>query len=235
MKNKDYNPHSHSIKTWAEEDRPREKLLMKGRQVLTDAELLAIIIGAGNREESAVALSRRILKSFDNNLNELSKCSLAELQKFKGVGEAKAVSIAACLELGRRRQLVTIKSRPQVKSSKDAFDVLGPLLADLRHEEFWILILNRSNRITDKICISTGGVAGTVVDPKIIFKKAIEANASSLILFHNHPSGNLKPSQADIDITRKLKKGGEMLDIAVLDHLIISESGYFSFADEGVL
>lgn len=230
-----YQTQPNSIKFWAEEDRPREKLLIKGKKALTDAELLAIILGAGNREESAVALSRRILQSLGNNLSELGKCTIPDLKKFKGVGEAKAVSIAACMELGRRRQVVTIREKPQVRSSQDAYDVLGPTLADLPHEEFWILLLNRSNRITEKICISAGGIAGTVVDPKLLFKRAIEGVASSLILFHNHPSGNLKPSQADIEITRKLRKGGEMLDIAILDHLIVSESGYYSFADEGML
>jgi DNA repair protein RadC len=224
-----------SIKAWAEEDRPREKLLLKGKKALSDAELLAILLGAGSRHESAVALGKRILQSVDYNLNELGKCSVSDLQRFKGVGEAKAVSIAACMELGRRRQLSVIKDRPQVRSSRDAFDAIGPMIADLRHEEFWILLLNRANRITDRICISSGGVAGTIVDPKIIFKRAVEGLACSIILCHNHPSGNLQPSQSDIDITKKLHSASELLDIAVLDHLIVSERGYYSFADEGML
>ena len=224
-----------SIKSWAEEDRPREKLLQKGKKSLSDAELIAILIGSGSREESAVALSKRILNSVENNLNDLGKCTVSELMKFKGIGEAKAITIAAALELGRRRQLSDIKERPQIKSSKDAYDVIAPILLDLPHEEFWILLLNRANRVMHRVCISKGGVAGTVVDSKIIFLRAIEHLASSIILCHNHPSGNLRPSQADLDITRKLKSAGQTLDIAVLDHLIISENGYYSFADKGVL
>jgi len=224
-----------SIKSWAEEDRPREKLLQKGKKSLSDAELIAILIGSGSREETAVALSKRILNSVENNLNDLGKCTVSELMKFKGIGEAKAITIAAALELGRRRQLSDIKDRPQIKSSKDAYDVIAPILLDLPHEEFWILLLNRANRVMHRVCISKGGVAGTVVDSKIIFLRAIEHLASSIILCHNHPSGNLRPSQADLDITRKLKSAGQTLDISVLDHLIVSENGYYSFADKGVL
>lgn len=230
-----YSNNKLSIKAWAEEDRPREKLLNKGRQALSNAELIAILIGSGSREESAVELSKRILQSTQNNLNELGKTPLAELMKFKGIGEAKAITICAALELGRRRQSAIIPKRPQIKSSQDAYQVMAPLLADLPHEEFWVIFLNRANKVIQKDQISLGGVSGTVVDAKIIFKKALEQLASGIILFHNHPSGNLQPSQADINITKKLKKAGTTLDINVLDHLIISEQGFYSFADEGVL
>ncbi len=222
-----------TIKAWAEADRPREKLMIRGKKALSDAELLAILIGSGTREESAVGLSQRILNSVENNLNELVKKTIKELMKFKGIGEAKAITIAAALELGRRTQHANIIDRPQIKSSRDAFNCIAPMLIDLSHEEFWILLLNRANRVMTRLRVSTGGITGTVVDAKMIFKKAIEGAAVSLILCHNHPSGNLQPSQADLTITKKLKQGGEMLDINVLDHLIISEKGYYSFADEG--
>jgi len=224
-----------SIKSWAEEDRPREKLLLKGKKNLSDAELLAIIIGSGSRDESALGLSQRILVSFENNLNELGRQTPKDLTKFKGIGEAKAITISAALELGRRRQLSNIKDRPKVTSSQDAFNAIAPLIMDLPHEEFWILLLNRSNIVMGRERISIGGVAGTVVDAKLIYKAAIQSLAPAIILCHNHPSGNLRPSQADLDITAKLRKGGESIDVTVLDHLIVSEQGYFSFADEGVL
>lgn len=223
------------LKSWAEEDRPREKLLLKGKQNLSDAELVAILIGSGNRSETAVGLSKRLLSSFDNNLHELGKSTIVDLMKFKGIGQAKAIGIAAAMELGRRRQLSSPKERPQIGCSRDAFELLAPIIQDLGHEEFWILLLNRSNRVIAREQISRGGVAGTVVDAKMIFKKALEVLASSIILCHNHPSGNLKPSQADLAITKKLKKAGESLEISVLDHLIISELGYFSFADEALM
>lgn len=229
-----YKP-SFTIKSWAEEDRPREKLLLKGRQALSDAELLAILIGSGSREASAVGLSQKILQSVHQQLPELGKLNIEELKKFKGIGEAKAITITAALELGRRRQLTDIREKPQVKSSQDAFNAIAPLIMDLAQEEFWILLLNRANRILSRERISTGGISGTVVDARVIFSKALIGNACSLILFHNHPSGNLNPSQADINLTQKLKKAGEHLDIAVLDHLIIGESGFYSFADEGIL
>jgi DNA repair protein RadC len=224
-----------SIKSWAEEDRPREKLLLKGRNALTDAELVAILIGSGSRSESAVDLSKRILKSVENNLNELGKSSISELMKFKGIGEAKAISIAAALELGRRRQLSDVKKRPQIRSSRDAYNVIAQLLVDLPHEEFWILLLNRSNHVIGRSQISSGGTSGTIVDAKMIFKKALEVQASAIIMCHNHPSGSLKPSQADLSVTKKIKQGGTYLDIGVLDHLIISERGYCSLADEGLM
>lgn len=230
-----YSTQSLTIKAWAEEDRPREKLLTKGKQSLSDAELLAILLGSGSRDETAVGLAQRILKSVENDLNELGKRSIAELMKFKGMGEAKSITIVAAMELGRRRQLTDVKERPQIRSSKDGYLVIAPILMDLPHEEFWILILNRANKVMAREQISLGGVAGTVVDAKVVFRKAIEGMASSIILVHNHPSGNLQPSQQDIDLTKKLKKAGETLDIAVLDHLIVTESGYFSFADESLL
>lgn len=224
-----------SIKDWSADDKPREKLATKGKSVLSNAELIAILIGSGSRNESAVDLSKRILQSADNNLNELGKISLDELMKFKGIGEAKAITITAALELGRRRQLSDIKDKPQIRSSRDAYDAIAPLVMDLQHEEFWILMLNRANKVVKRVKISLGGVAGTVVDAKIIFKKALELPASALVLCHNHPSGNLRPSGADIEITKKIKAAGELLDISILDHLIVSEMGYFSFADEGMM
>lgn len=230
-----YTKSSFSIKSWAEEDRPREKMQLKGKHSLSDAELLAILMGSGNREESAVVLGQKILQSVGCDLNELSKKNIKELMKFKGVGEAKAISIIAALEIGRRRQLTDIKTRPQIKSSRTAYDLLAPLLIDLPHEEFWILLLNRGNRVMGREKVSMGGVTGTVVDGKVIFKKALLGNATSIILCHNHPSGTLRPSQPDIDITKKLKMAGKTLDISVVDHLIISELGYYSFADEGMM
>ena len=224
-----------SIKNWAVEDRPRERFLAKGIQSLGDAELIALLIGSGTRELSAVELARQILKNADNNLNQLGKFTADDLQKLKGVGKAKAISIIAALELGRRRKLSEALDRPRITSSKDVYDVLFPLTSDLAHEEFWILLLNRSNKIIDKSRISQGGIAGTVIDIRIILKKAVEKLASSIILCHNHPSGNRDPSKADINITRKLKEAAELMDIKLLDHIIIADNSYFSFLDEGVL
>jgi DNA repair protein RadC len=224
-----------TIKSWAEEDRPREKLLSKGRHVLTDAELIAILIGSGTRKESAVELSKRILSQFGNNLNELAKLSVNDLIKFKGIGEAKAISIVAALELGRRRKESETTKRDKITSSKDIFEVFRALFLDLPHEEFHVLLLNRSNLVIRKEFVSRGGVSGTVVDPKIIFKIALENLASSIVLCHNHPSGNLRPSDPDISLTKKLKEAGLLLEIPILDHLIISDTGYFSFADEGMM
>jgi len=221
------------MKDMSESDRPREKMLEHGKQVLSNAELVAILIGSGSRTESAVSLSQRILKSVNDDLNELGKLSLSQLMKFKGIGEAKAVCITASLELGIRRQLKGIKEIPKVSSSQDAYQFIGPILADLEIEQFWILLLSRSNGIIAKRKISEGGVAGTVVDAKVIFKYAIDQLASSIILVHNHPSGNLSPSQQDRTLTKKLVEAGEVLSIKVLDHLIISNLGYTSFADEG--
>jgi DNA repair protein RadC len=224
-----------SIKSWAEEDRPREKLLKLGRKNLTNAELLAIILGSGTKDESALGLAQRLLGASGNNLNDLGRMRLEELKTFRGIGMARAVSIIAAFELGRRRRLTDIRERPQVKCSADAYNAIASLLLDLPQEEFWILLLNRANRVVGRERISSGGLSATIVDARVIFQKAISGLACSIILCHNHPSGNTKPSQADIDITRKLKKGGEALDITVLDHLIIAETGYYSFADEGLM
>jgi DNA repair protein RadC len=224
-----------TIKAWAEEDRPREKLLDKGRRALTDAELIAILIGSGNRDETAVELSKRILHSLSNDLEKLGKLSVNELSKFKGIGEAKAITIIAALELGRRRRDIEKPISDRITCSRDIFEHLHPQFADLNHEEFWILLLNRGNFIASKQLISKGGQAGTIADPKIIFKTALENNAAAIILAHNHPSGNLRPSQADINLTRKLRDGANILDLVVLDHVIFTDKGYFSFADEGIL
>ena len=224
-----------TIKTWAEEDRPREKLLLKGRSALSDAELIALLIGSGNRHISAVELAKEILASVENNLNELAKLSVQDMMKFEGIGEAKAISIAAALELGRRRREGDGIRKKKISSSRDVYEVLGPRLQDLGHEEFWILLLNRANMIIGRHEISKGGVSGTVADSKIIFKLAIENLASAIILCHNHPSGNLNPSETDIRTTEKLKNAGQIMDIPVLDHIIIADAGYYSLADEGLL
>ena len=225
-----------SIKDWSDDDKPREKLRLKGKHALSNAELLAILLGSGSRSTSAVDLAKEILKNADNNLNELGKISIDELiKKFHGVGEAKAITIAAAMELGRRRQMSSIKDRPEIRGSQDAYNAIAPMLIDLHHEEFWILMLNRGNQVLKRVQVSQGGVAGTVVDAKIIFKRALEIPASAIILCHNHPSGNLRPSMPDIEITKKIKTGAELIDIKVLDHLIVSERGYFSFADEGMM
>lgn len=223
------------IKSWAEEDRPREKLMEKGRHVLTEAELIAILIGSGSKDETAVELSKRILASVGNNLNDLGKLSISELIKFKGIGEAKAISVMAALELGRRRKETELVKRDKISTSKDVYDIMKPILLDLPHEEFWLLILNRANLIIKKELISRGGVSGTVVDTKIIFKAAVENYACSIIICHNHPSGNLKPSEADIRITKNIKDAGKLMEIPLLDHLIITENGFYSFADEGMM
>lgn len=234
MKNysEDYIP----INAWAEEDRPREKMLLKGKHNLSDAELIAIIIGSGSRSESAVSLSQKILRSVDNNLNELGKKSISELQKFKGIGEAKAISIVAAAELGRRRQASTPAEKPQITSSRAAYNLLGPSLMDLPHEEFWMLILNRASRVLTRLQMSIGGTAGTVMDAKIIFRKILETpSATSVILCHNHPSGNCQPSPSDIALTKKLVTAGKTLDIRVLDHIIVAGQSYYSFGDEGII
>ncbi len=224
-----------TIKTWAEEDRPREKLLAQGRRALSDAELIAILIGSGSTNESAVELSKRILNSCGNNLNALAKLSVMDLSKFKGIGEAKAISIISALELGRRRKDVESVKEDQITSSKDIYHLLSPYFADLLHEELWVLMLSRANKVSNKVLISKGGQSGTIADPKIIFKSALENNAANIILAHNHPSGNLKPSQADLELTKKLKAAGQLLDVVVLDHLIFADKAFFSFADEGLL
>ena len=224
-----------SIKNWAVEDRPREKMLSKGIRCLSDAELIAILIGSGNPKETAVELSRRILASVNNNLNELAKKSVDDLKKFNGIGEAKAINIMAALELGRRRKESEPEEKPQINGSADVARIFQPLLGDLPHEEFWVLMLNRSNRVIDRQMVSQGGLSGTVIDVRIILKAAIERLASAIILCHNHPSGNLQASEADRSITKKIKEAGQWMDIPVLDHVVIGNEKYFSFADEGII
>lgn len=228
-------PTSFSIKHWSDDDKPREKLLNKGRSVLSDAELIAILIGSGSRSESAVELSKRILLSVDNNLNELGRLSIKQLMQFKGIGEAKAVTIAAALEIGRRRRGEEAQKIDKINSSKDAFEILQPIMGELEHEEFWILYLNNSNKVLLKAQLSKGGITGTLVDVRLIMKQSLELGAVGIILAHNHPSGTLKPSAADKEITQKIKKASESLDIKVLDHLIVTQKNYYSFADNQVL
>ncbi len=223
------------IKSWALDDRPREKLLTKGNESLSDAEILAILIGSGSKNESAVDLSKRILLSAGNNLNELGKYSINDLMKFKGIGEAKAVTIAAALEIGRRRKANEIIKKQKIESSIDIFNLFSQKLGDLPHEEFWVLFLNRANKIIDKQRISIGGISGTVSDIKIILKMSIEKLASGIIVCHNHPSGSINPSESDNILTNKLKNAGEMLDIPLLDHVIVCYNSYYSYADEGHL
>lgn len=223
------------IKSWAEDDRPREKLLLKGKAALSDAELIAILIGSGTTKLTAVDVGKKIMNGVGNDLNALAKLSVKELTKFDGIGEAKAITIVSALELGRRRKETAAAARTTITCSTDIYNYIKPNLLDLPHEEFWIILLNRANVVMQKIQISSGGVAGTVADPKIIFKKAIEHACSSLILVHNHPSGNTKPSAADITLTKKAKEAGLLLDMPVLDHIIFTENDYFSFADEGLL
>ena len=224
-----------TIKGWAEEDRPREKLLLKGKSVLSEAELIAILIGSGNSEKSAVELSQHILSTCENSLHNLARLSVKNLQQFKGIGEAKAISIVAALELGRRRKEQEPAKKPHIHSSKDAFTLLQGDLLDLKYEEFWVLFLKRNNEVIKKEMISRGGMSGTVVDTKIVYKKALEESASGIIAAHNHPSGQLKPSHDDKRLTRKLKEAGAILDISFLDHLIITDQGFYSFADENML
>ncbi|WP_420385328.1 RadC family protein [Roseivirga sp.] len=223
------------ILNWAVEDRPREKLLFKGRTALSDAELVAILIGSGTADLSAVELSKKILLHVGNDLNELAKLTVKDLTHFKGIGQAKAISIVSALELGRRRKKTEIKSRLKINKAKDAYEAIAPELLDQPVEQFWVIMLNRSNHVIKKRLISQGGVSGTIADPKIIFKSALEDLASGVILVHNHPSGNLKPSQADIKLTKKLVDAGSLLEIPVLDHIIFADAGFYSFADEGRL
>lgn len=224
-----------SIKDWSQEDRPREKLLTKGKVSLTDTELLAILIGSGNRDESAVALCKRILSSVDNNLHNLGKLSVQQLQKFKGIGEAKAISIVASLELGRRKRNEADLVTEKITSSKAVFEIMQPILGDLQHEEFWVLFMNNSNVILSKQQLSKGGITGTLVDVRLLMKKALESGAVAIIVCHNHPSGTLIISEADKQITIKIKIAASTLDIKLLDHLIITEQAYVSFADKELL
>ena len=223
------------ITDWAVEDRPREKFIQNGTSSLSDAELLAILISSGTKDKSAVDLGRELLGMANNNLNNLGKLTIADLRKVHGIGPARAVTIAAALELGRRRKLSDVQYIPQIRSSKDVSDIFQPLLSDLLHEEFWILFLNRSNKVINRMKLSQGGISGTVTDVRLVMKKAIECLASGIIVCHNHPSGNLNPSESDNKITQKIKEAGNLMDIQLLDHLIISDKDYYSFADNGVL
>lgn len=229
------NTGTFSIKYWAEDDQPREKLMLKGKSALSDAELIAILIGSGSRNESAVELSKRILASVDNNLNTLGKQSLQQLMSFKGIGEAKAITIAAAMELGRRRRDEEGIDLKKITSSRAVFEIMQPIIGELPHEEFWILYLNNSNKVTYKAQLSKGGITGTIVDVRLVFKMALEQNATGIILVHNHPSGTLQASEPDKQITRQLKVAGQSLSINVLDHVIITEKDYYSFADSGIL
>jgi len=225
-----------TIKQLSVEDRPREKMIQKGLSSLSEAELLAILLGSGSTKESAVELAKRIMVAYGNNLNQLGKAGISELKNsFHGVGEAKAVTIVASMELGRRRLLQESLEMPTIKSSNDAYQLLSPMMGDLPHEEFWIVMLNRANKIITRYNVSKGGLTGTVIDVRLILKKALEVYAASMIISHNHPSGNLSPSDADIKITKKIKEAGLIMDIPVLDHIIVTDNGYFSFADEGLL
>ncbi len=226
---------SFSIKHWSDDDKPREKLVQKGKSTLSDAELIAILIGSGSRSESAVALSKRILAFVNNNLNELGKLSVKQLMQFKGIGEAKAVTITAALEIGRRRKGEQAQQITKINSSRDAFELLQPRIGDLEHEEFWILYLNNGNKLLHSALLSKGGLTGTLVDVRIVMRQALELGAVALVLAHNHPSGTLRPSKGDRDVTAKVQRAALALDLTILDHIIVTEKDYFSFADEGVL
>lgn len=235
MEHIDEHPAKLSIPEWSKADRPRERMLANGPKAMSDAELVAILIRSGTPKDSALDLARLILNKAGNDLHKLAALGVADLMRIKGVGEAKALSIAAALELGQRRRDTTVATRPLVSTSVDAHELLRPLVADLPHEEFWLLLLDRGNRMLDRIRVSQGGMHGTVADPKIIFREALERRAASVVLCHNHPSGQLRPSMEDINFTKKLVEGGRVLDIAVQDHLIVTVSGYYSFADNGQL
>lgn len=223
-----------SIKNWSEDDKPREKLMVKGNFALSDAELIAILIGSGSRNESAVNLSKRILKSVDGNLNALGKLSLKQLMIFKGIGEVKAITITAAMELGRRRRVEEVQELSKITSSKTVFHIMQPIIGELSHEEFWVLYLNNSNKVIHKAQLFKGGITGALIDVRLIFKIALECNAVAIILTHNHPSGKLQASDADKEITQKLKLAGKQLDVTVLDHVIITETNYLSFVDQGI-
>lgn len=224
------------IKDLAEEDRPREKMMIKGVHSLSDAELIAILIGSGNNEETAVQLSQRILHANNNNLNSLGKVSIKDLShSFKGIGEVKAITIIAALELGRRRKDSSPLQRPVIRCSRDVYEIFNPILCDLPHEELWIALTNRSGKVIEKHKISQGGIYETSVDLRIIMKAAIQSLATGIVMCHNHPSGNLRPSPQDDKLTSRLKSAAQLLDISILDHIIVTDSGYYSYADEGRL
>ncbi|MBO7554246.1 MAG: DNA repair protein RadC [Bacteroidaceae bacterium] len=224
-----------NINQWAAEDRPREKMILKGASALSDAELLAILIGSGNQEESAVSLMQRVLQSCDNDLGALGKWELQDFKKFKGLGEAKSISIMAALELGKRRNENEVTERTCISSSADIFKIFHPLLRDLPTEEFWILLLNQGNRLIDKVCISKGGIDQTTADVRVILREALLHRATQIILAHNHPSGNRRPSQEDKRLTQTVKKCAETMNIRLTDHVIITDGGFFSFNDEGLI
>jgi DNA repair protein RadC len=228
-------PENLSIRYWSEDDKPREKLAGKGRMALSDAELMAILIGSGNKEDSAVDLSKKILNHVNGNLIELSRMSINDLMSFKGIGKAKAITIIAAIELGRRRRESEAREKKKITCSRDVFELIQSKLSDNHYEAFWIILLNRANNVLKEVNISEGGLSGTIADPKKIFKMALDNHAASIILCHNHPSGNIKPSEADIKLTKKLKEAGNLLEISILDHLIVGEENYFSFADEGMI
>jgi DNA repair protein RadC len=223
------------LRDWSPQDLPREKLIDKGKSALSDAELISLLLGTGTRATSSVELGKRVLHCANNNLHELARMTVKDLTRVSGIGNSKAMAIVAALELGRRRRELDPESRPRLSKSADAFDLIKPVLLDIPHEEFWIILVNRANRLIKIGQVSQGGVAGTVADPKIIFKMALEELASGIILAHNHPSGNLSASQADIELTRKLSAGARLLEIQVLDHIILAGQKYFSFADEGLM
>lgn len=225
----------YTIKEWNEEDRPREKLLQRGQAALTNAELLAILLGSGYREKNAVELAKEILRDVDNSLSRLARKTIGEFQQYKGIGEAKSVTLIAALELGRRRQLSQAKKVHKIRSSKDVFDRMQPLLSDLPHEEFWVLYLNNANVVLHEEKHTQGGMTGTLVDSRMVLKQALLLSAVGLILVHNHPSGTLVASQSDKILTKKMQNAAETLDIKVLDHLIVTEKSYFSFADENMM
>jgi len=235
MKEQPQNLKKLSIKAWAEDDRPREKMMTKGRDALTSAELIAILIGSGTKDESAVDVAKRILDSVDNDLNKLGQLSIRDLMKFKGIGQARAVVISSALELGRRRKNFESAKSSKIETSDAAYKILYPYLADLDHEQFYALLLNKANKLIEVIRVSQGGVSATIADTRIILKLAIERLASSIIISHNHPSGALKPSQADIDLTNNLKAAAKIIDVKLLDHIIVTNDSYFSFADEGII
>ena len=224
-----------SVKNWAEEDRPREKLMMKGALALSDSELLAILIGSGTREKSAVQVCQDILGKAENDLNKLARFGVNDLTKIKGIGPAKAITIVAALELGRRRKNSEVKEIKKITSSRDAYHILYPYLSDLNHEETWALLMNRSNQVISKMLVSKGGISSTVVDVRLILREALNVYASAIILGHNHPTNNLMPSEQDLRITTKLKDAAKLMDINLLDHLIICGEKYYSFADENVM
>lgn len=230
-------PENLSIKQWADEDRPREKLMLKGKQSLSDAELLAILLRTGTRDETVVDVAKKLLNRVDNDLNKLGKLSVQDILHFavKGLGETKTITLVAALELGRRRQAAAPRQLSKITCSRDAYDLLSPLMSDEIREQFYLLLLNNANKVISEQVLSEGGITGTVVDARLLFKQALLSNATSIVLAHNHPSGNLKPSQADIDLTRKIKDAGKLLEIKLMDHLIVADGGYYSFADEGML